>query len=265
MHIHHINCGTMCPIGGKLIKSIFPADVICHCWLIDTGDGLVLVDTGIGLQDVHAPGRLGATRRLLGFQLREEDTALHQVKALGYKPEDVRWIIPTHLDLDHAGGIADFPHAEVHIWEDEYNMARAQHTLFDRQRYRLAQWSGHERWRLHKELQGEPWFGFDAVRQVPGLPPELLMVPLPGHSFGHWCIALKQPDGWLFHVGDSYYNRKELTTRGPWSLRTFQRIIHHDVSAARQNMQRLQTLVDDHPEVTMVSAHDSNEFHRCCG
>jgi glyoxylase-like metal-dependent hydrolase (beta-lactamase superfamily II) len=52
------------------------------------------------------------------FDLNE--TALYQVQRLGYKPEDVKHVVITHMHLDHAGGLADFPHADIHIFELEY-------------------------------------------------------------------------------------------------------------------------------------------------
>ena len=255
MYVHHLNCASMCPVGGKFL-SVFPSEIVCHCWLIDTGVGLLLVDTGIGSLDVASPKRLGMMRHSLGFQLSVEETALHQVEALGYRGSDVRWIIPTHLDLDHAGGIADFPEAEVHIWEDEYQCAHAQGSWLDRQRYRACQWSEHGKWKRHKEVAGEAWFGFDAVREISGLPPELLLVPLPGHSVGHWGVALKTKDGWLFHVGDAYYDHRELSGRGSLGLSMFQRVVHHDYKAAIANQARLKQLNDEQSSITMVCAHD---------
>ena len=63
MRIHHLNTGTMCPIGRRLVNgtgSIFQrARMVCHCLLIETNDGLALVDTGIGLDDIANPPRLG--------------------------------------------------------------------------------------------------------------------------------------------------------------------------------------------------------------
>ena len=56
MRIHHINTGTMCPIGRRFVNgtgSIFQrARMVCHCLLVETHDGLALVDTGIGLGDI---------------------------------------------------------------------------------------------------------------------------------------------------------------------------------------------------------------------
>ena len=56
MHIHHLNCGTHCPIGGSFYDGRsrgLHADICTHCLLIETDGGLVLVDTGYGIQDVR--------------------------------------------------------------------------------------------------------------------------------------------------------------------------------------------------------------------
>ena len=82
----------------------------CHCLLIEGAEGLVLVDTGFGVADTESPRQLG--RPFLAMtrpQARASETALAQVRALGFDPHDVRHIITTHLDLDHAGGLPDFP------------------------------------------------------------------------------------------------------------------------------------------------------------
>ena len=46
-------------------------------------------------------------------------------RALGLDPRDVRHIVVTHLDLDHAGGLADFPDAKVHLHAREHAAAMA--------------------------------------------------------------------------------------------------------------------------------------------
>ena len=97
MRIHHLNTGTMCPIGQRLVNgtgSIFRrARMVCHCLLVETHDGLALVDTGIGLGDIADPPRLG--RRWLRQttpRLDPAETAVRQVRALGYSVGDVRHI-----------------------------------------------------------------------------------------------------------------------------------------------------------------------------
>ncbi len=128
MRIHHLSCGTMCPLGGRLWDGfspfLQPAKIICHCLLIETEAGLVLVDTGFGLADVRNPERLNPLFRVANrIKLREENTALRQIEARGFAAADVRHIILTHLDFDHAGGIEDFPDATVHVLEAELGAA----------------------------------------------------------------------------------------------------------------------------------------------
>ena len=57
---------------------------------------------------------------MLNIQLREQDTAIRQLEALGHKASDVRHIVLTHLDFDHAGGLEDFPNATVHVMDAEF-------------------------------------------------------------------------------------------------------------------------------------------------
>src|SRR3712207_8497318 len=49
---------------------------------------------------------------------------------------------------------------------------------------------------------GEGWFGFDAVRQLQGLPPEILLVPLPGHTHGHAGVAVRHDSRWMLLTGE---------------------------------------------------------------
>ncbi len=42
---------------------------------------------------------------VLNTRLKEEDTALRQIEAMGFSASDVRHIVLTHMDFDHAGGL----------------------------------------------------------------------------------------------------------------------------------------------------------------
>jgi len=58
MKIHHLNCGTCCPVGGYLLDGYstgISAHLVCYCLLIETENGLVLIDTGYGAQDIARP------------------------------------------------------------------------------------------------------------------------------------------------------------------------------------------------------------------
>jgi glyoxylase-like metal-dependent hydrolase (beta-lactamase superfamily II) len=143
--IHHLNCGTICPYSARLLNgegNLFsPGYIVCHCLLIETDDGLVLVDTGLGTMDITTSKTLRREFKLLARpKLDLQETAVRHVSRLGFKTEDVRHIVLTHLDVDHAGGLPDFPKAQVHILGKEYEAALHPQTQSERFRYVKHHW-----------------------------------------------------------------------------------------------------------------------------
>jgi glyoxylase-like metal-dependent hydrolase (beta-lactamase superfamily II) len=99
----------------------------------------------------------------------------------------------------------------------------------DRRRYRPAQWDDNVRWQRYR-ASGERWLGFECVRDLAGLPPEILIVPLGGHTVGHAGIAIHGLESWLLHAGDAYFYRGEMDPRGyrcTPMLRVYQRLEHY--------------------------------------
>jgi glyoxylase-like metal-dependent hydrolase (beta-lactamase superfamily II) len=273
MRVHHLNCISTCPLGGKLMdgrsSGSLRGRLTCHCLLVETGSDLVLVDTGFGLRDVADPwSRLSKFfLALVRPELREEMTAYRQIERLGYSPRDVRHIVLTHLDFDHAGGLDDFPEAEVHLLADERAAAFAQRTLLDRMRYRPAQWASRKSWRAYSSAgDGERWFGFDCVRYLEGIAQEILLVPLLGHTFGHAGVAVRRDRDWLLLAGDAYFYHAEMDLARPRctpGLRFYQALMEKDRGERLHNQERLRELKRAHGgEVTIVCSHDVAEFER---
>ena len=129
----------MCPVAGFWMGGgdFWRGRMIAHCLVIETErDGLVLVDSGFGTRDIEGKTALSfAFRRFVGPTLDPREPAVAQIVALGYKPEDLRHVVVTHLDVDHAGGISDFPHAKVHVHAREHAAAMARATFRERERY----------------------------------------------------------------------------------------------------------------------------------
>ena len=241
--------------------------------LIETDRGLVLVDTGFGTRDVAEPHRRLSDFfiRLNNIQLREEETAIAQLRARGFDPADVRHIIVSHLDFDHAGGLEDFPNAAVHLLAREKEVAdeRRGGAFVGTKRYRPGQWDAVTDWRLYAAGEGEAWFGFDAVRDLDGLPPEIVLIPLPGHTWGHSGIAVRQGDGWLLHAADAYFYHGEIGMAQracPPLLRGYQRMMEVDRRARLANQRRLRELsIAEEGRVRIVSSHDATEFDLMAG
>lgn len=252
MRIRHLNCGTMTPLAS--------AAIVAHCLLVERPGGLLLVDTGFGTDDIATPKRLGqpfraAVRPVLGAG----ETAHAQIRALGHDPAEVTDIVLTHLDLDHVGGIGDFPSARVHVFTDELEAA-LHPTLRDRGRYLAAQWAHRPTWVRH-EVAGGDWFGFSSVT---ALDDDVVLVALPGHSRGHCGVAVRRDSGgWLLHAGDAYFSAGEKLSPPscPRPLRAFQTVMAADNRRRRHNQERLQELHEAHgDEVTIFCAHDASEL-----
>lgn len=249
MTIHHLNCATMHPLFPRL-------HVATYCLLVETDQGLVLVDTGFGLGDYANPTRLMRIFTALAGSPRDpEETAARQVERLGFAREDVRHIAMTHLHLDHSGGLPDFPHAQVHLLRPEYRAAMGRNGLKGRLVYVPAHWVHGPRWVLHRPA-GERWFGFKAVRLAPDLSPEVWLIPLAGHTPGHCGVAVERPGGWLLHAGDAL-PFGGLDSPAPERLSRFLLGPHGP---------RLRTLAEDHADqIQIVSAHlplDAFNAHR---
>ncbi len=258
MTVRHLNCGTLRP-RGNLFGRIGPSLSVCHVLLVERADGLLLVDSGFGTHDIANPKRLGGPFVwMMRPHLDVAETAVEQVRALGYQPSDVRDIVVTHLDLDHAGGLSDFPEARVHVHVAELEAARNPTTTLERRRYLTAQWAHGPNWVEHGDT-GDDWFGFSSVR---GLGDDVVLIPLAGHTRGHVGVAVRDGDRWLLHGGDSYFNANEIATPPHYlpGLVGFQKLIAVDEVARRANQARLRQLKSGHPDVSIFSAHDPAEL-----
>lgn len=268
MRVHHLNCCTLCPISRALFNGRGhwhePGEMVCHCLLIETEAGLVLVDTGLGLEEVERKSLSPVLDLLSPPRYDLKETAYKQIRALGFDPADVRHIILTHLDLDHAGALSDFPQATVHLHRQEYQSGRWQPSLAEKLRYQPRQWQHGVKWQTY-EPQGESWFGFEAVRPLVGLPEEILLIPLTGHSRGHSGIAVDTGDGWLLHCGDAYFDHRQLAfplASCPPGLMALQLLESTDHLDWALNLMRLTRLKSRHSEIRLFCSHDVQEFRR---
>jgi glyoxylase-like metal-dependent hydrolase (beta-lactamase superfamily II) len=146
----------------------------------------------------------------------------------------------------------------VHVTAEELAAARKR-AIPDRARYLPRHWKHGPDWVEHSP-GAEDWFGFEAVRPLPSLDLDLLLVSLPGHSKGHAGVAIKLPDGrWLLHAGDAFFHHEEIDDppRCPPGLVGFQRVSANDWGERNRTLERLRELRRDHgDEVAMICSHD---------
>jgi glyoxylase-like metal-dependent hydrolase (beta-lactamase superfamily II) len=249
--VHHLNCGTMRPPGVP--------ELCCHVLLCEARDGLVLVDTGFGLRDVADPAaRLGAVRHTIRPVLDPEETAARQVERLGFSRDDVRHVVVTHFDVDHVGGLADFPAARVHVTAAEAHGAVHHPSRRERLRYRAAQW-GHQPWLVEHRPDGEAWRGFAAAKPLTEIDEGVVLVSLPGHSRGHAAVAVDAGDHWVLHAGDAFYHHGQLDgrSRPARPVAAMETLVAFDRRQVRDNHRRLAELHRrGEPDLRIVCSHD---------
>ena len=213
------------------------------CLLAEINDGLLLVDTGLGLHDYEKPTRMMRDFMNVLHAVRDPDLAIvRQVARMGYPPEDVRHIVLTHLHLDHAGGLPDFPQAQVYVYRREHEALQRPQKLLE-VAYNKPDFAHGPLWSV-QDLQGDKWYGFDAVR-LPGIEPEVWLVPLTGHTSGHCGVALQTKTGWIFHCGDAVPVNLQFDFA---PVLVYRPVIGPHVS-------RLKALAQVHPEVRLLAGH----------
>jgi glyoxylase-like metal-dependent hydrolase (beta-lactamase superfamily II) len=288
MKIHHLNCASFCPLTQRFINGygspFARGRLVTHCELIESADGLILIDAGLGTRDLAFPETSipGPIWQFINqAQLKPEETALDRIKKLGFSPRDVRHIVMTHLDFDHAGGLADFPHAKVHVYEPEYFAATRRPRIRDRMRYAPKQFEHGPQWVTYK-TEGERWYEFDCVRtvEIPGTQSEILLIPLVGHTAGHCGVAVSTGEGWLLNCGDAAFFHGELERQSsgpdrgstpdsrqcPLGLRAYQNVFQHDRRARLSNQRRLRRLLQrTQGEVQMFCSHDPEMMNHFAG
>lgn len=273
MRVHHLDCLTMCPYGGSFLGGEGGLGkrvrIVAHVLLVERKNALALVDTGAALQDADDPAkRFGKPFVWSSSPRLERDRyAVSRVRALGFDPKDVTDIVITHLDLDHAAGLVDFPNATVHVTSAEHAAATARATLVEKMRYVPAMWAHDPKWKTHDAKSGDIWNGFESVRPIDD-EEEILVIPLRGHTRGHAAVAVRSPipnrREWLLHAGDSYFFHDEIHAtppRCPTGLSFYQTFLAPDEDARKQNQDRLRRLAADKDAKTHVfCAHSSTEF-----
>lgn len=260
--VHHLNGATLHPLGKWAVEGagwLFErGTLLCHMLLVETDGGLVLVETALGTRDLAEPAtRLPAFWQWLTRpSLDPAEPAVRQIERLGFRPAEVTDIVLTHLDLDHDGGLADFPTARVHVSALELEVAQRSTAG----RYRKTHWAHQPRWVTHRPR--DRWFDFSSAKVVSD--PEIRLVSLPGHSAGHCGVAVATGASWLLHAGDAYFHRSEL--RGeperecPVGLEAFQSIAQTDRRTRLGTQDRLRALTRAHSEVRVFCSHDPVEL-----
>ena len=93
-------------------------------FLITHPKGNILFDTGINPSVItDSKGKGEVMSKALGLHMTEEQKITNQLAQLGYKPDDIKYVVNSHLHHDHAGGNQFFPKAEFIVQKIEIRVA----------------------------------------------------------------------------------------------------------------------------------------------
>ena len=188
-------------------------------YLIDTGDEVILVDTGL---PAGTPEEVPDETSPL-YTGKDICTYMEAFAALGYKPEQVTAILLTHKHGDHSGELRSFPNAKIYVNEEETSAA---------------------------ELQGIPnivpvkftdgaYYNFPDSQKIRD---GITMIKAKGHTNGN-SIIVAENDGlfYMFH-GDITYVDEAL-------YEDKLSVVFEDLPAARVTQNLIREFIRNHPTV----------------
>jgi len=222
-------------------------------WLIEHPEGLIVFDTG-ETASVADPGHFTPWQPYFRLGLRErvrpEEEIGPQLRARGFDPGDVRWVVLSHFHTDHAGGLAHFPNSEIVASKADYDDARG---FMGKVRGFLPQhWPD---WFAPRLLEsGHDSFGPFTGTTTLTRAGDVHLIPTPGHTPGHISLAIEVADTVIFLAGDASYTEQLM-------LDGIADGVSPDPAQARATLGRIQTLVQQRPTVYLPT-HDPQSAQR---
>ena len=213
--------------GGEEGKDKFDEQIIYRSslqnFLIDTGDEVILVDTGFENGYKGPAKRLGAPL-YMGEKINDYVIALEE---LGYTPDRVTKILVTHKHPDHSGALQYFPNAMIYISPEDADAMKLDGDNIVRATY-----------------QDGPYHNFPEAQKVAE---GIWFIAAKGHTYGN-SIVIAENEGlyYMFH-GDVTYCDAALKANKL-------SVVFDDVKAARETLDRVREFVKNNPTV-YLSTH----------
>ena len=214
------------------------------------GAGPVLIDSGlhpsVAVKPAENFGRI-PTLAFRDLQMDAGQALPAQLRERGIEPASVKTAVMTHMHVDHASGISEFPEATFVLSRAEWEAATTQgqmHGYVTRQfdhafDYRLLDFEGPDAESFSGFARSFDLFGDGSVR----------VVYTPGHTLGHMSVVLRTASGEVLVAGDAIYMRRTLDeTHLP--SRT------EDDHLFRRSLREIQQYVRETPEALVIPGHD---------
>jgi N-acyl homoserine lactone hydrolase len=247
LRVTAVDCGPL-----KLDKGIFvtgasglisaPSTV----WIIEhPKKGLILFDTGINynVADPEAAVRHWGPgmREAFGCIMTREDAIDRQLLKLGYKLEDVKYVVLSHMHLDHAGGMCHFPNATFVVQQNEL---------------RYAWWP--DSWTAlvyclndYKDSRGYNFLQIDGDIDL-FQDGTIKLITTPGHSPGHQAMLLRLENrGQICLAADSAHLKEAYRNGIP---------MPYDWSSEKHLSSYMKMRTIENAGIPLFFTHDQNDF-----
>jgi N-acyl homoserine lactone hydrolase len=229
------------------------------------GAGLVLIDSGLHPSVAVKPRENFGRVTLLAFRDLQMDAGQAlpaQLRERGLDPSAVKAVVMTHLHVDHASGISEFPGATFLVSRAEWDAAADQgptHGYVRRQfdhafDYRLLDFEGAAREGAGSGRTGATtsllgsFSGFARSFDVFG-DGSVRVVYTPGHTLGHMSVVLRTARGEVLVAGDAMYLRRTLDdTHLPYRT--------EDEHLFRRSLREIRRYADETPDALIIPGHD---------
>jgi glyoxylase-like metal-dependent hydrolase (beta-lactamase superfamily II) len=212
--------------------------------------GPILIDTGLHPSCATSPiGNMGQAARLLYHIRMDHDQALRfQLPERGVEPADIRVVVMTHLHVDHASGVSEFPEATFVVDRREWSAAAEGGAM---RGYHSRQFDHAFDWRLldYAADPVESFAGFAQSLDVFG-DGSVRVVSTPGHTLGHQSVVVRTSGGEVIVVGDAAYTERGL--RGetmPFRI--------EDEHRYSRSLKEIRRYLEQTPAAVAIPGHDS--------
>ena len=211
-------------------------------FLIKHPEGDVIIDGGMPIEaalDKHK--HWGNVVEAYDPVMKASEWCKEVVKSVNTNPEDVKYVIQTHLHLDHSGAIGHFPNATHITQRVEYDYA-FNPDWFSQPAYVRADFDKPNiRWKF---LQGRKTDFYDVFGD--GV---IKIIFTPGHTPGHQSVLVNLPKtGHMLFTGDACY------TGDHWCDKCLPGLVA-SASDAADSVKKLRKVAKDH-NAKVVWGHD---------
>lgn len=239
------NGGYLRRFFDAIIDKSFTEPLPIWCYLIEHPEGLILIDTGIpnnANAPIWMPPHMRLIQRAATFQIDSEAQEIGpQLYADGFSPEDVRWVVLTHLHQDHDGGLHHFPNAEVVVTKAEWNAAQG--FAGRMAGYLNQRWPTNLNPTCISFEESDPSFGQRHTLTQEG---DVYLVPTAGHSGGHLSVICETEDISYCFAGDASYSQDLLLANALDG-------VGQDAAAMRDSHQRILIYASRQPTMYLPS------------